>query len=136
MASSETSWLLNLLHELHSITSHPPLLLYNNLGANFYGVILVFHSRMKDISLDYHFVREQIERGSLRVQHIANENQIAYLLTKPLAKSRFTTLRHKISVTNGTIILQGHVKHMGSAYLYRHSLSFISLVFVFTVFIF
>ncbi|XP_071741161.1 uncharacterized protein [Rutidosis leptorrhynchoides] len=67
----------------------------------------VFHSRMKHNALDYHFVREHIQGGTLNVQHISNKDQIADTLTKPLSRRLFLNFRFKIGVTDGTSILRG-----------------------------
>lgn len=69
---------------------------------------LVFHSRMKHLALDYHFVREKVSAGSPHVAHVSTCDQLADVVTKPLAKSRFALLRSKIGVTDGTTILWGH----------------------------
>lgn len=41
----------------------------------------VFHSWMKHIALDYHFVREQVQDGTLRVSHVSYADQLADALT-------------------------------------------------------
>jgi len=62
---------------------------------------------MKHISMDYHFVREQVQAGKLQVNHVSMKDQIADLLTKPLATSRFQELSTKMKVVDGTFILRG-----------------------------
>lgn len=39
---------------------------------------------MKHLALDFHFVREKVQQGTLRVQHIVGDDQLADALTKPL----------------------------------------------------
>ena len=57
-ATSEIMWLQNLLTELQIHMSQPPHLLCDNIGATCLCSNPVLHSRMKHMSLDYHFVRE------------------------------------------------------------------------------
>ena len=44
----------------------------------------VFHSRIKHIDTDYHFVKECVQQGDLEVLYIPTEDQIANILTKGL----------------------------------------------------
>ena len=65
---------------------------------------------MKHLALDYHFVRERVSAGSLRVLHISSKDQLADMLTKPLSRSQFLFLRSKIGVSDGSSILRGRAK--------------------------
>ena len=53
---------------------------------------------MKHIAIDYHFVRNQVQQGALRVAHVNTRDQLADALTKPLARARFMELHNKIRV--------------------------------------
>jgi hypothetical protein len=100
-------WLNNLLGELGIATHAPPQILCDNIAATYLCSNPVLHSRMKHISLDYHFVREQVQAGKLQVSHVSTKDQLADILTKPLATAKFEDLRDKIKVTNGNLILRG-----------------------------
>ena len=65
--AAEIMWLKNLLLELHVPVTSAPTIYCDNTGATYLSCNPVFHSRMKHISLDYHFVRERVADGSLRV---------------------------------------------------------------------
>jgi hypothetical protein len=106
-ATAEIMWITNLLSELHIPLSKPPLLLCDNVGATYLCSNPVLHSKMKHISLDYHFVREQVRDGKLQVSHVSTKDQIADLLTKPLPRAKFEELRSKMQVTDGNLILRG-----------------------------
>jgi hypothetical protein len=64
---------------------------------------------MKHIAIDLHFVRNFVHRGQLHVAHVHTDDLVD-LLTKPLARSRFTLLRDKIHVADGTSILRGLIR--------------------------
>ncbi|KFK33814.1 hypothetical protein AALP_AA5G063400 [Arabis alpina] len=96
---SEVQWICNVLTELGLTLPIPPLVLCDNVGATFLCANPVFHSRMKHIALDYHFVRGYIQRGALQVAHVNTKDQLADALTKPLPRSHFITLINKIGVT-------------------------------------
>ena len=63
---------------------------------------------MKHVALDYHFIREQVQGGSLRVAHVSSADQLADALTKPLPRSHFQQLVAKIGITSQCSILRGH----------------------------
>lgn len=106
-ATIELIWLQNLLHELRIPIHEPPRLLCDNVGATYLCSNPVLHSRMKHISLDYHFIREQVQTNKLIVTHVSTKDQLAYLLTKPLPTTKFIELMSKIKVIDGTFILRG-----------------------------
>ncbi|GKV48270.1 hypothetical protein SLEP1_g55092 [Rubroshorea leprosula] len=114
-ANSEMVWILNLLHELGIHPSTPPALYCDNIGATYLSSNPVMHSRMKHIAIDLHFVRDLVDHKVLRVSHISSKDQFADGLTKPLSSARFTYLRSKIGVADGSSILQGCVKEKISA---------------------
>ena len=105
-AAAEVMWLTNLLSELH-VKTPAPHLFCDNIGATYLCSNPVFHSRMKHIALDYHYVRQLVQLGQLRVSHISTKDQPADILTKSLSRPRFTYLRDKIGLTNYDSILRG-----------------------------
>jgi len=108
MASAELVWLQRLLHELkHPCSS--TVLWCDNLGATFLASNPAFHARTKHIELDYHFVREKVADGSLRVQFICSQDQLADALTKPLSSFRFHQLKDKLTVTSVSSCLRGRI---------------------------
>ena len=108
--AAEILWFKNLLIELHVPVTKQPLLLCDNIGATYLSANPVFHSRMKHLALDYHFVRQHVHSGDFKVTYVTSKDQLADGLTKPLAKQRFLFLRNKTGVANGSTILQGHIK--------------------------
>ncbi|KAJ9558499.1 hypothetical protein OSB04_013113 [Centaurea solstitialis] len=108
-AAAEVSWVQNLLHELGITTAHPPTLYCDNTGATYLCSNPVYHSRIKHVALDYHFVREKVTNGSLRVLHINSTDQLADALTKSLPRPTFLHLRSKIGVSDGSSILRGRI---------------------------
>jgi hypothetical protein len=70
MASAKLIW-LSLLQELgYNVASS--VLWCDNLDATFLTLNPVFHARIKHIELDYHFVREKVTDGSIRVWFICS----------------------------------------------------------------
>lgn len=67
----------------------------------------VFHSRLKHVALDYHFICEQVQNGLLKVSHVIASDQLADVLTKPLSRQQFTMVVNKIGLTPPPSILRG-----------------------------
>ena len=51
---------------------------------------------MKHVAIDFHFIRDQVQNGVLRVAHVSSADQLADALTKPLPRARFLDLKSKI----------------------------------------
>ncbi|GKV16066.1 hypothetical protein SLEP1_g26770 [Rubroshorea leprosula] len=111
-ASSELVWIKHLLHELGHPVSECPAIYCDNVGATHLSSNPVMHTRMKDIAIDLHFVRELVDHKVLRVSHISTVDQLADGLTKPLSLHHFTQLQSKIGVTDGSSILRGRIKEI------------------------
>lgn len=109
-ATTEIQWLSNLLRELGYNLSSAPTIYCDNLSATTYSANPVFHSRMKHLALDFHFVRERVQAGLLRVTHVSGDDQLADVLTKPLLRPRFQLLISKIGLASSSSILRGNVK--------------------------
>lgn len=96
--AAELSWVSSLLHELGIQQPTIPTIYCDNVGATYLSANPVFHSRMKHLALDFHFVRNNVQSGALRVTHVSRRDQLADALTKPLARARFQELMSKIGV--------------------------------------
>ncbi|KAG5868680.1 hypothetical protein JTB14_006567 [Gonioctena quinquepunctata] len=109
-AAKEISWLCHLIQKVCTCKISTPVLWIDNASA----VKLVhnpeFHKRSKHIDVRYHFIREKVEEGIFKVKHIAGENQIADILTKPLCRLRFEILRDLL----GVFKYQSHFSSRGS----------------------
>ncbi|WVZ76265.1 LOW QUALITY PROTEIN: hypothetical protein U9M48_024253 [Paspalum notatum var. saurae] len=53
----------------------------------------VLHSRTKHIDMRFHFLRDHYEKGHIDLIHVATQNQLADIFTKPLEFSAFVRLR-------------------------------------------
>lgn len=52
-----------------------------------------FHSRTKHIGVQYHFVREVVEEGSVDMQKIHTKDNLADVMTKPINADKFIWCR-------------------------------------------
>lgn len=112
-AAREAVWLQRLYKEdlkhedLHLITAgalserefhgdRPMVLFEDNMGAIYLSRNPVAHKSSKHIEIRYHFVRERVLDGTLKLAKIDTKHNIADILTKPTKRSTFVYLRDKI----------------------------------------
>jgi len=50
--------------------------------------------RTKRIAVKYHFFREHVQNGNINIEPIGTNIQVADILTKPLPRPAFESLRH------------------------------------------
>lgn len=96
--AAEIRWVCSLLTELGITLLQTPVVYCDNMGATYLSANPVFHSRMKHLALDFHFIRDNVNSGALRVAHVSTRDQLADALTKPLSRPRFQELMSKIGV--------------------------------------
>jgi hypothetical protein len=58
----------------------------------------VFHDKSKHIEIRYHYIRDMVQRGAVRLQYVATDEQVAGVLTKPLSRVKYEYLRDKLGV--------------------------------------
>ncbi|RVW83187.1 Retrovirus-related Pol polyprotein from transposon RE1 [Vitis vinifera] len=94
----ELNWVSSLLTQPGVVLLQSPVIYCDNIGATNLCSNPVFHSKMKHVAIDFHFIREQVQNGTLRVSHVSSDDQLVDALTKPLPKSRFLSLKSKIGL--------------------------------------
>jgi hypothetical protein len=64
----------------------------------------VFHDRLKHINIRYHFIRDYVQRGAVKLQYISTDEQVADIFTKDLIKGKFVFFRDKLGVMLNTFL--------------------------------
>ena len=111
----EVSWLCILFKELHIFLSYVPVLWCDNASAIALSTNPVFHSRMKHIEVDYHYVREKVLRHDLCVRFVSGKDNLADIFTKPLPSPSFLLQCHKLLLDASPSCLRGDVNVHGSS---------------------
>ncbi|XP_063940548.1 secreted RxLR effector protein 161-like [Daucus carota subsp. sativus] len=76
-AACQSIWLRKLLEQVTDETIGPVVLYLDNKSAIDLSKNPVFHGCSKHIDVQYHFIRECVERGEIIVKHVSSENQRA-----------------------------------------------------------
>ena len=108
--TAEIMGVQNLLQELQVPLSITPVIYCDNLSATHLSANPVFHSKMKHLAIAFHFIREQVQHGSLRVTHVPTGDQLADFLTKALSRPRLEVLLSKIGLVPRPSVLRGHIR--------------------------
>eukprot|EP00253_Pinus_taeda_P029937 PITA_29937 len=93
MASCEVVW-----YELFGFTLDTTMILCDNQSEICLSENPIFHDCSKHIDIRYHYIRDMVQRGAIRLQYIGTNEQVADILTKPLGKVKLLTFRERLGV--------------------------------------
>ena len=91
--AQEAVWLRQLTTELGNGSAEVTTIFEDNQAAISMSKNPQFHGRAKHISIKYHFVREQVSDGTVRLKYCRTQDMVADILTKGLHRDQFTKLR-------------------------------------------
>uniref|UniRef100_A0A2N9GLP2 Gag-Pol polyprotein n=1 Tax=Fagus sylvatica TaxID=28930 RepID=A0A2N9GLP2_FAGSY len=98
-ASKEAIWLQMLLEELGH-KQEKIALFCDSQSALHLAKNPAFHSKTKHIRVQYHFVREKVEEGSVDIQKIHTKDNLADMLTKPINNDKFIWCRSSLGLAD------------------------------------
>nr|GEW57383.1 ribonuclease H-like domain-containing protein [Tanacetum cinerariifolium] len=116
---AETSWLRNLLRELHTPLLSATLVYCDNVNAIYMTANPVQHQWTKHIEIDIHYVSDMVARGQVRVLHVPSRYQYADIFTKGLPSAFFEEFRTSLSVRSSLAQTAGCII---SQYIYEYYL--------------
>ncbi|BBH06313.1 hypothetical protein Prudu_017933 [Prunus dulcis] len=76
--AADISWIRQVLCDLHMIVPEAPLLHSDNLSALALSANPVFHSRIKHLDVDFHFIRERVQSKDLIVNMFLQMNRYKF----------------------------------------------------------
>ena len=94
-ASCEAVWLWRLLSDIFDLQLDATC---DNQSCMKLSENPVFHDKSKHIEFKYHYIRDMVQRGSVKLQYVPTEEQIANVLMNPLARVNFKYFRENIGV--------------------------------------
>jgi hypothetical protein len=96
-ACKELIWLKGLYAELCGVDSCINLF-SNSQSAIYLTKDQMFHAGTKHIEIKYHYVRDEIEKGKLKVCKISTQNNPANMLTKRVPVANMLTKRVPVDI--------------------------------------
>nr|GEW01813.1 retrovirus-related Pol polyprotein from transposon TNT 1-94 [Tanacetum cinerariifolium] len=67
---------------------------------------IVQHSRAKHINIRYHFIKEQMENGLVKLYFVKTEYQLANIFTNPLLGERFNFLIENLDLLQNSLVIK------------------------------
>ena len=93
-SAQEAVWMRQLTTELGSAPTDATTIFEDNQSAISMASNPQFHGRAKHISIKYHFIREKVSDGMVKLRYCPTTEMIADMLTKGLSKEQLAKLRH------------------------------------------
>jgi hypothetical protein len=106
-ASCEAIWLQKLLTGLFELEMRATLILCDNQRCIKMTENLIFHDKLKHIEISYHYIRDMVQRGALKLQYISTDEQVFDVLTKPLSLVKFEFFRDKFGIVRKNLPRKG-----------------------------
>ena len=92
-AACQSLWLRSLLSDLTGSDAECVKLFVDNKAAIDLMKNPVFHGRSKHIDTKFHFIRECVDKGLIKVEHVSGD-----VLTKALNRVKFAEMRDQLGV--------------------------------------
>jgi hypothetical protein len=124
-ATTEIMWILTLLRELGIKSPQAAKLWCDNSGVKYLSTNPVFHTRMKYIEVDYHFVKERVSRKLLEIDFVSLRDQVADGFTKALPTRQLEIFKHIDFVSLRDQVADGFTKALPTRQLeiFKHNLN-------------
>jgi hypothetical protein len=94
----EAIWLRKLLTGLFNLEMEATVILCDSQSCIKITKNPVFHDKSKHIEIRYHYIRDMVQRGAVKLQYVGTDEQVADVLTKPLSRVKFEYFRDKLGV--------------------------------------
>ena len=91
-------WLRQLTTELGSPPEKPTTIFEDNQSAIAMTKNSKFHGRAKHIDIKYHFIREQVNCGNVKLEYCPTEDMMADMFTKGLSREQFSNFDTKLEL--------------------------------------
>jgi hypothetical protein len=97
-ASCESILLQNLLTGLFDLEMEATVILCDNQSCINMMENPVFHDKSKHIEIQYHYIRDMVQRGAVKLQYVGTNENVADVFTKLLSRVKFEYFRDKLGV--------------------------------------
>jgi peroxiredoxin family protein len=97
-AACQGIWLQSLLQEMKIDINDEVELMADNKSAINLAKYPIAHGRSKHIETKFHFLRDQVNKGRIKISYCKTEMQVADVLRKPLKIEKFKDMRKMLNV--------------------------------------
>eukprot|EP00253_Pinus_taeda_P020682 PITA_20682 len=104
LASCEAIWLRKMLFGLFGQALRPSVIYCDNQSCIKLAENPVFHDRSKHIEIKYHFIRDYVQKGAVKLECISTNEQVADIFTKALPQGKHVYFRDKMGVVRNTFL--------------------------------
>jgi len=104
VVACQAVWLRRVLRDLCHEQEKGTTIFCDNSSTIALSKNSVFHKRTKHIDTKFHFIRELVNNGEIVLQHCRTEDQLADILTKPLAKKSFDHFRTCLGMQKNPVV--------------------------------
>jgi hypothetical protein len=98
LAACEALWLRKLLLGLFRQELEATVIHCDNQSCIKLSENPVFHDRSKHIDIRYHFIRDCVQRGAVRLDYIQTDEQMEDIFTKALSRQKFEKFRDQMGL--------------------------------------
>ena len=74
---------------------------------------------MKHIKIKYHYIRDMVQRGAVKLQYVVTDEHIDDVLTKPLARVKFEYFREKLVFSRLRFLPRGSDEYVSPSDMVR-----------------
>jgi len=91
-AAKEMIWMQHLFDELGKPGFKPTTLFCDNQGAISLAKNPTHHAKTKHVDVQLHFIRDHVEKGTIKVEYCPTDDMLADVMTKGLTRERHSRL--------------------------------------------
>jgi hypothetical protein len=91
-------WLCNLMNEVTHVKCNNVIIKVDNLSAINLAKTPIAHGRSKHFEMRFHYLREQVSKGNIKLEYCRTELQVADLLAKVVTVKPFIRLKGLMGV--------------------------------------
>ena len=106
LAACEGMWLRRLLSGLFECEVEATMVHCDNQSGIKLSKNPVFHDRSKHIDIRYHFLRDCVQRGTIRLKYIQTDEQVADNFTKTLCRHSYVKFRDKLGLLPNPFLVE------------------------------
>ena len=99
-------WLRKFLSGFFECELEATVVHHDNLSSIRLSENPVFHDWRKHIDIIYHFLRDFVQRGTIRLEYIQTDEQLADIFTKALCRQSFVKFRNKLGLLPNPLLVE------------------------------